>query len=156
LIVVSDTSPLLNLAIVKKLHLLCNLYVEIVIPPAVEIELSRNDIVTDPSWVQVLPAQDQEEVAQLRRNLDPGEAEAIVLAGELGGQLLLIDEKMGRQIAISRGLEVTGLLGVLAEAKSRGLITECKPVLDELIHTAGFWIGNSLRSGYLAKLNESD
>jgi len=57
------------------------------------------------------------------RQLDPGEGEAIVVAAELDAELLLVDEKRGRRIAIDRGLEVTGLLGVLAEAKARGLIS---------------------------------
>jgi hypothetical protein len=37
---------------------------------------------------------------------------------------------------------VTGLLGVLAQAKERDLIRECKPILDEMVRVAGFWIGN--------------
>ena len=72
-------------------------------------------------------------VAALREQLDPGEAEAIIVAGELHAGLLLVDEKRGRRIAIDRGLEVTGLLGVLAEAKARGLILRGQPVLEEMI-----------------------
>ena len=89
------------------------------------------------------------------RQLDPG-AEAIVVAAELEADLLLVDEKRGRRIAIDRGLEVTGLLGVLAEAKARGLISRCQPVLDDMIRVAGFWIGDDLRSRYLQGLNEID
>jgi len=90
----------------------------------------------------------------LREQLDPGEAEAIVLAAELDAKLLLVDERRGRRIAIDRGLEVTGLLGVLAEAKARRLIPQCKPVLDDMIRVAGFWIGDDLRVRYLRGLNE--
>ena len=75
-------------------------------------------------------AQDQVALSLLLDQLDPGEAEAIVLAGECSAGLLLVDEKRGRRIAIERGLEVTGLLGVLAEAKARGLIVACKPIVD--------------------------
>jgi len=90
----------------------------------------------------VVAAQGQTEVAALREQLDPGEAEAIVLAAELDAKLLLVDEKRGRRIAIDRGLEVTGLLGVLAEARARGLIPKCKPILDDMIRVAGFCIGD--------------
>ena len=99
--------------------MLRDLYAEIVVPPAVQGELSRNAIQLDRSWIRVVAAQNQNEVAVLREQLDPGEAEAIVVAAELAADLLLVDEKRGRRIAIDRGLEVTGLLGVLAEAKAR-------------------------------------
>ena len=166
MIVVSDASPILNLAAVHKLHLLRDLYAEIVLPPAVERELVRNGIhlelsLLDPSrldrsWTRVVAAVDQNAVAVLREQLDPGEAEAIVVAGELEADLLLVDEKRGRRIAVDRGLEVTGLLGVLAEAKARGFIPRCQPVLDEMIRVAGFWIGDNLRARYLLGLNELD
>ncbi len=89
-------------------------------------------------------------------NLDAGEAEATVVVGELSADLLLVDEKRGRQIAMGRGLQVAGLLGVLAEAKARGLISRCRPLLDEMINVAGFWIGDDLRTRYLQGLNELD
>jgi predicted nucleic acid-binding protein len=73
---------------------------------------------------------------------------------ELDAELLLVDEKRGRRIAVERGLEVTGLLGVLAEAKARGLIRRCQPMLDEMIRIAGFWIGEDLRTRYLRGLGE--
>ncbi len=136
--------------------MLRDLYAEIVVPPAVQGELSRNAIQLDRSWIRVVAAQNQNEVAVLREQLDPGEAEAIVVAAELAADLLLVDEKRGRRIAIDRGLEVTGLLGVLAEAKARGLISRCQPVLDDMIRVAGFWIGDDLRSRYLQGLNEID
>jgi predicted nucleic acid-binding protein len=156
LIVVSDTSPILNLAAVDKLQLLGDLYGEIVIPPAVAQELERNGIQTAPSWARIVAAQNQEEVRYLREQLDAGEAEAIVIAGELGADVLLVDEKRGRRIAANRGLEVTGLLGVPAEAKARGLIPSCKPILDSMIRIAGFSIGDDLRTRYLRGLNELD
>jgi len=82
----------------------------------------RNGIQLDLTWTRVVAARDQNEVAALREQLDPGEAEAIVVAAELEAELFLVDEKRGRRITIDRGLEVTGLLGVLAEAKVRGFI----------------------------------
>ena len=154
MIVVSDTSPILNLAAVNKLHLLRDLYADVVIPPAVEQELVRNGIQLEPSWIRVVAAEDQNEVATLREQLDPGEAEAIVVAAELNAGLLLVDEKRGRRIAIDRGLEVTGLLGVLAEAKARGIILRCRPILEEMIRVSGFWIGDDLKTLYLRGLGE--
>ena len=156
MIVISDTSPILNLSAIGKLGLLRDLYAEIVVPPAVQAELSRNGTDLDPLWMRVVAAQNQNDVAALREQLDPGEAEAIVVAVELSAELLLVDEKRGRRTAIERGLEVTGLLGVLAEAKARSLITKCQPLLDDMIRIAGFWIGDDLRARFLRALNELD
>jgi predicted nucleic acid-binding protein len=47
-----------------------------------------------------------------------------------------------------------GLLGLLSEAKERGLISECKPMLDQMIEQAGFWIGNDLRLRFLVGVGE--
>jgi uncharacterized protein len=154
LIVVSDTSPILNLFAVGKLYLLRELYTQIVVCPTVQQELSWNNIDLEPSWTRVAAAVDRAAVALLREQLDAGEAESIVLATELGAELLLLDEKRGRRVATERGLEVTGLLGVLAEAKARGTIKSCRPILDDMIRVAGFWIGDDLRSRYLSGLNE--
>ena len=91
---------------------------------------------------------------ELREDLDPGEAEAIVLAIERRADLL-VDERRGRRTATAAGIMVTGLLGVVAEAKRAGRIDLVKPVLDELIQTARFWIGPDLYAEVLAELGEA-
>ena len=55
-------------------------------------------------------------------DLDLGEREAIQLAEEQHADLLLIDERKGRQRARQRGLKTTGTLGVLLSAGELGLI----------------------------------
>jgi predicted nucleic acid-binding protein len=57
--------------------------------------------------------------------------------------LLLLDERRGRAVAGRFGLRVVGLLGVLLDAKQRGLILEVKPLLEALRH-AGFHISQEL------------
>jgi len=106
-------------------------------------------------WLLVATAADQNRVRQLRSELDPGEAEAIVLAVERSASLLLMDERRGRRIANSSGLTVTGLLGVVAAAKYAGLIDLAKPVVDELVQTARFWIGADLYAEVLRQLGEA-
>ena len=105
-------------------------------------------------WLTVKAAKDQKRVQELRGDLDRGEAEAIVLAIECRADLLLVDERRGRRMATAAGLTVTGLLGVVARAKQAGLIELAKPVLDELIQIARFWIGPELYADVLAELGE--
>ena len=54
--------------------------------------------------------------------LDLGESQAIALASELGGAVVLIDELAGRQEATRRGLKVAGTLSVLDDADRAGLV----------------------------------
>jgi predicted nucleic acid-binding protein len=159
LIVVSETSAVLNLARIGRLELLPLLYKHVVIPSAVFEELtaskpSASDLSSLP-WLTVASASNRQHVQDLRMNLDPGEAEAIALAIECRADLLLMDERRGRRIATAGGLAVTGLLGVVANAKRAGLIDLGKPVVEELIHTARFWIGPDLYAEVLAELGEA-
>jgi len=132
----------------------------VLIPSAVYDELTAHegdlpiaiDLASQP-WLIVATANDQKRVQELREDLDRGEAEAIVLAIERRADLLLVDERRGRRAASAAGL--TGLLGVVARAKQTGMIDLAKPVLDELIQIARFWIGPDLYAEVLAELGES-
>ena len=63
-------------------------------------------------------------------------------------------ERRGRKTASAAGLTVVGLLGVLAEAKNRAFTPACKPLLDEMMEVAGFWIGEILYRRYLDEVGE--
>lgn len=127
MIVVFDTSLVLNLSRIGRLELLPLLYREVLISDAVYRELidSERDLppaidITSLPWLIVAAAKDQNRVLELRERLDPGEAEAIVLAIERRADVLLVDERRGRRIATAEGLTVTGLLGVVVRAKEAG------------------------------------
>ncbi|WP_240922822.1 DUF3368 domain-containing protein [Thermococcus sp. Bubb.Bath] len=69
----------------------------------------------------------------LMKEIEIGEAEAIVLARELNVDLLILDEKIPRIIAKSLGIKVSGTLALLFIAKERGLLKEdLEPLLLEL------------------------
>ncbi|MBP5971866.1 DUF3368 domain-containing protein [Brasilonema sp. CT11] len=151
MIVVCDTSPITNLAAVGQLNLLQQLYSNIIIPQAVYDEMVNLDYavpgaseVQTLSWIQHQQVINLTLVTTLLAELDQGEAEAIVLAIELEADLLLLDERRGRKVASRYGLNITGLLGILIEAKHKGLILTVKPVLDELILQVGFRVSNKL------------
>jgi predicted nucleic acid-binding protein len=80
----------------------------------------------------------------LRQELDAGEAEAIALTLETQAELLLMDERVGREVARHLGLRYTGLIGVLVEAKHKGVLSVVTPQLDELRNIAGFRISDAL------------
>ena len=68
----------------------------------------------------------------------------INLALELKADLLLIDERIGRQVAQHFQLPIMGLVGVLSLAKQKGFIENMQEILDRLIEEAKFRISPDL------------
>lgn len=157
--VVSNTSPLLNLAIVRQTIHLENLFGTVSIPLAVQAELATFDperlqLNQMSNWLEVKPLSSDAMTKALSIELDQGEAEAIALALELDADLILLDELKGRAVARRLGLRCMGILGILAEAKRQGRIIMLKPVLDELISDAGFWLHPLLYQRILTEAHE--
>ncbi len=118
MIIVSDSSPLISLAILRKLHLLEHFFSDIWIPKAVYDEIAQkgkpySEELKRFSRNRVKEVQNALAVRLLLDELDIGEAEALVLALENNIADILIDEYRGRKIATSRGLSVIGTVGVL-------------------------------------------
>jgi predicted nucleic acid-binding protein len=68
------------------------------------------------------------------RSLDPGERAAIALGLSIKADLILIDDRKGASVALNKGFEITGTLGVLDLAARRGLI-DLRDALDRLKRT---------------------
>ena len=163
MIIVNDTTALSSLAIAGQLSLLEKLYSTVIIPQAVADELANTSseeggVVAIPTlaWIEIRQASNFTMVKTLQdqQAIDPGDAEAIILALELGAERLLMDERLSRQAAIRLGLPITGVLGVLAAAKMEGLISAVKPVMDDMISQAGFWISGQLYDEVLQAVGE--
>ncbi|HFA47594.1 MAG TPA: DUF3368 domain-containing protein [Bacteroidetes bacterium] len=149
MLIVSDTSAISNLLLIDRLTLLKYVYQNIVIPPSVHTELLElakfgGDIskYLAAEWIEIKTPSDILLIGNLLKDLDEGEAEAIVLAKELGADYLLIDERRGYKIADKMGLTAIGLIGVLLKAKSEGHIKKVLPIVDALRNDAGFWIND--------------
>jgi hypothetical protein len=149
--VVSNASALINLARIGKLELLHELYGELVIPEAVWQEVviegagqPGTDEVKAAAWIKKHVITNKQLLHALQQDLDAGEAEAIALASEIKAELLLMDERLGRETAHHLGLRYIGLIGVLIEARHKGLISAVKPHLDALRDMAGFRIRDEL------------
>jgi len=161
MIVVSNTSPLTNLAAIGQFDLLHRLYAELHIADSVWEELNAGDQpwpghneVAAADWIHRHTIQQQALITTLRRDLDRGEAESIALALELGADLVLLDEKEGRHAAQRLGLRVVGIVGVLLDAKAHGMINGVKSHLDALRHTVGFYLSESLYQATLKRAGE--
>ncbi|MCT7959389.1 DUF3368 domain-containing protein [Laspinema sp. D1] len=162
MIIVSNTSPLSNLAVIGHLHLLSQIYPKIIIPQAVANELTNAPpedaairAVPNLDWIEIQPVTHRSQVETLlQKKLDLGEAEAIALALELNADRLLIDEQLGRREASNLGIEITGILGILVAAKARLLIPAVQPIMDALIAQAGFRISTALYIRILQAANE--
>ncbi len=160
MIVISDTSPLSSLIQIDRLTLLFQLYNKIIIPPAVNIEISKlTQFGVDLSeyhsakWITISNPIDTMIVKKLEKDLDKGESEAIAIAQELKADLLLIDERLGTRQAKALGLNTIGLMGVLVQAKNKGIVTEIKPIIEDL-ESIGFYIGEKLKNHILNLVKE--
>src|ERR1035437_3758491 len=126
MLVVADTSPIVVLANIECLHVLPVLFEQVAVPPQIIQELSRPTrsapvralMANVPSWLLEKPPVSVLSIPLL----DPGESAAISVALEINADLVLIDETAGRKAALSRGLHVTGAIGVLEMAAVANLI----------------------------------
>ncbi|MBN8655812.1 MAG: DUF3368 domain-containing protein [Anaerolineae bacterium] len=163
MLVVSNTSPIMNLAIVGELDLLHQQFGEVIVPQAVidELRLESEFPGTDnirrailEGWLRKEQVENQQVALALRRELDNGEAEAIALALQLKADLILMDERDGRSVAKSMGLNPIGILGVLIRAKQSGTLRSIKDILNKLRDEAGFYITDDLMKSILSEIGE--
>lgn len=147
--VVSNTSPLLNLALIERLQLVESQFGAVVVPTAVWDELTagfdardRIEAFRDRDGIRVVSPEPTELRTEFERELDRGEAAAIAYAIDVDADRVLIDEREGRATAKRHDVPVTGAVGILLRASSRGEI-DLETELDAL-REAGFWISDAL------------
>lgn len=150
MIVVADTSPVRYLVLLGYMDVLPRMYGSVVVPEAVLDELNaerspnavREFLSDKPDWL-VQRSLSKPVSSELLEVLDRGESEAIELAVEIGADLLLIDERRGRGVAESRGLNYTGTLGVIRTAADKGWLDLAEAVRG--LEQANFYFSDTLR-----------
>lgn len=162
MIVIADTSVILNLCFLKQASLLQQLFGTVLVPHLVAAEFQRLAEVDSrfqglkfPDFIQLTsPKSTAHDWAQ-SPVLHAGEIAALALALELGADLVLMDEAEGRSVASALHLPTMGLLGILLQARQRNLIASVESLLDRLQHEARFWIAPSLRNAVLRAAGEA-
>lgn len=152
-IVVCDTGPIFHLRQADQLDILRAIG-SIHIPPEVDAEMARLDALWSdqrPTWIGVVPL----EAAHLEEArgwllaglLDPGEAQALALASQIGADWILTDDAAARTVARHRGFEVHGSLGIVLWAAVTGLLgkTEAEQALDALVQSS-LWVSKRVLS----------
>jgi predicted nucleic acid-binding protein len=139
--IVCNSSVLITLDNAGVLHVLKDLFKEILVPKAVRKEVfGRRKLPAFVKWVEISEAI---ALKVLESNLEAGEGEAICLYEEMDADLLIIDDLEGRRVAERLGINITGTLGILLLAKREKFIDEIKPLLDEIV-SYGFRLADEL------------
>ncbi|MEW6187885.1 MAG: DUF3368 domain-containing protein [Thermodesulfobacteriota bacterium] len=139
--IISNSSCLIILDKLGSLDLLQKLYSIITIPKAVKKEVFKSKPI--PDRFNIVEITQPAAYRILEKNLGHGESEAITLSIELNADLLILDDLAARKIAHKLGIKITGVIGVLLEAKKAGLIEGLKPYLDDLLKE-GFRVSKSV------------
>lgn len=159
-LVVADTSPLLNLALIERLELLESQFSGITVPNQVwgEIADGKQGVealreLREKGFLTIVDVEQSDLFVEIFHELDLGETAAICYAIEKDADLVLIDEADGRRVARRHDLRITGVIGILLKAATTGDV-ELKTELDAL-REAGFWISDNLYSKVLSEARNS-
>lgn len=158
--VISNATPLINFAAINRLDILKAVFEKIIIPQAVYEETTLSSFphsqliiqATQSNWLNVYNV--TLKMNNLSSNLDRGEQEVIALAIERNNYKVLLDEKEARQIAKELKLQIIGTLGVLLLAKKKQVVPTIRPLLDNMINVAQYWVSESLYQQVLKQAGE--
>jgi len=134
------------------------MYTRVAVPKAVHAELQlgssgrETEVLAEcfhHDWLQVVPVASSSTLEELKKIVDPGEAEAILLAERLNCRFLLIDDRKGRRIAVNRGHKVVGVAGLLLAAKQQKRIESVTPLINRMAA-----LGYRLSSGLCREISQ--
>ena len=157
--VICNTSPLQYLHQIRHLELLPKLASRVIVPAAVAGELAEGrrrglelPIPEQLPWAE-MRAPSSEQVVRLVADLGPGETGVLLLALECADPVVILDDALARRHAEILGISLTGTLGILLDAKRRGLVPAVSPLIDDL-QRLGFRLSDRTRRAVLRMAQE--
>lgn len=155
----TNTSPLILLAKVGQIELMPRLAAALVIPSSVVAEIEAGPT-SDPArawlrgegakWIQP----DQSPAPAIAAwDLGGGETAVLSWAFHRRDYEVILDDRAARKCAQVHGIPYRGTLGVILAAKKRGLISEARPLCEQIVQ-AGLLIDASLLQGALRLVGE--
>lgn len=151
MIVLSDSGPLIALSKINYLYILSEFFNDIVIPQAVWTEVVEKGKgrpgckeVKDANWILINEVKNILGIEALKHEIGIGESETIILAKELNADLVLIDDRIAKEIAISMGLNVTGTLAIIHEAIKRRIIHKDFREIVNMMKKNNIWINDEI------------
>lgn len=161
MIVVTNSTPIISLAKIDKLHLLRDIFDKIYVPNAVYKEVvlkgkgrPGSKEIEEAEWVASKEVYNITSKKHLLAYLDEGEAEVILLADELSADLVIMDERKGYEVLSNLlNIKVIGTIAILSMAKDLRLIENIKPYLDKM-KANGVWIDDQIYAISLKDVNE--
>jgi predicted nucleic acid-binding protein len=161
MIVVSNATPLIAMAMADQFDLLQRIFGRIYIPQGVHEEVVKQGgerfgatEVRQAAWIKVIAAEDKLAVEVLEDDLGKGESETIVLAREMEADWVLMDERLARRKLELLGVRTIGTLGILLKAKELRLLQEIRPEVDKL-RARGFRLSRQVYEDVLRTAGES-
>ena len=166
MIVVSDSTPLIQLAKAGRLDLLFSLYNKILITEDVYGEVVEEGLILEKEDAVIInkhigkriqiknPGSSSMHIIR-KYSIHKGEAGSILLAQETNA-LLLMNERDGRNAAKSEGIKVKGSIGILFDALKKGVIDreEALRILSMFSEAPQeFWIEPDIIKVAMEKIN---
>jgi predicted nucleic acid-binding protein len=161
-LIVADAGPLIAFARMDKIFILNKLFSTISITKTVVNECTKNLSLPGATTIQNHIKKNQihvsadpaiKELATANEILGPGELTAIQYAYNQQCPLL-IDEKLGREVAKKFTLKIIGTAGILLLAKKKNIISDVKTLIQQL-KTCNYRLSQELISEILKQANES-
>ncbi|HVW13871.1 MAG TPA: DUF3368 domain-containing protein [Mucilaginibacter sp.] len=129
--IITDASCFILLNKIEGLTVLEELYGQVFTTPEIAAEYGKRL----PQWVIVQAVSNRDLLYIYAETVDIGEASAIALAAEVTSPLLILDDLKARKLAEQLHIEFTGTLGILIEAKQKGIITSLSPYFEKIKQT---------------------